>query len=850
MKKLISIVLLILIFVTNVFAVNPSVSINGSQPINTSSNKIINYIESKRKNLSSNVFCIANDTINYYESFLDEERDYYNLPFSQHLLSNDSLSQQQKQINPINLQMKYEHNPSYYDNPVPLSGLSGRWHDIQVTWDSEKGKWKLTDPTKAILFEAPTDDKRGEWTIYLKGTDTTGKPIFDKESIGFAKFRVHKAPIPKFTFTESGTTATLRDAGSYDVDYQYSKNSRRNAPGDRQYSGIKEFYWSAKIGENWVDLGTGTSVTFNKNGQTVSDYRLTVEDYDGAFASISKSSLILEKPLVDFEFRVGGYTGLATNYAYRGNAGFEKLYVNPLITWNDDAYDPSLYTTIGTRTERWTALKTGDNRTGNTTFTTQVLQNNFTNIINGGSIPVELEAKNKFDYFDTKQKSALVHTLQVQDLTGSQGYVHDPNICTVNPCGFMVGTEATFIFNQNNASVNNDEIKVSITSPLGNFDLTRDGKKFSATAPLADIPSLWDKFDYTLNIHSKRTGELLHRQPGTAYIHTPLNLEGKVNGKRQGIEVNTDEPFTISATTTKYAKEVKVVLKNAATDAVVKTLNLTPNAAHTAWESQVTLDGNTITDEVTLRAEFTATAYNGRDIERDSVDFKVIAYKLLNFRVVKVRDLKLESYYKNYGSGKYDDKKMFVDQMAIDAMSFQPYPISYLTKGYIFEFEIDSINFNGATDTVVIQPSLYSVVGSNRSPQAKEGYWIDSNKKVWEVGTGGHSKYGTIVLTKNNRTITGSNRATWRGQYYIPGTTFLTNPGNSTATAKSNDLKSDIIVHFNIDGLKNGTPKFNYNRRQWGLERTTSKFPYEIGDVIRYKGDASNLDDLQVNRVQ
>lgn len=848
MKKKIKILIITLcmaLIVTNAFAIP-----NVSNPDNVTASQVNTYINKFLSNETSSIFCIGRDKIFYYESFSDDERDYFNLPFSERNLSNDVLSKNQKQINPVNLEMKYIHNPSIYDNAVAKSGLSDTWNDISVTWDAAKGKWQLVDPTNAILFEDSTDDKRGEWTIYLKGTDTTGKPIFDKESIGFAKFKVHKAPIPKFNFTESDTTATLTDAGSYDVDYQYSKNSKKNMASDREYSGIKEFYWSAKIGGNWYDLGTGPSVTFNKNSGLITDYKLTVEDYDGAFTSISKSSLLLEKPLVDFEFKVGGFSGITTSYSYKGNTGFEKLYVNPLITWNDEAYIPGIYTTSGTRTDRWTALNTADTRVGNVLFSTEILQSKFSSITKNAQIPVELEAKNKFDYFDTKTKTALVHTLQVQDLTGTEGYIHDPNICTVNPCGFMVGTQAIFIFNQKNTSVKNEELSVYVSSSLGSAELIYKNNRFEGTVPLLDDYNYWDKFSYNINVYSKRTGEFLNTQTGIAFIHTPLNLEGNINGKREDIEINADEPFTIGASTTKYAKEVKAVLKNATTDATIREINLTPNSDHTAWSSTMTLDSHSITDETKIRVEFTATAYNDRDIERDSIDFKVIAYKLFNFRVVKVRDLKLENYYKNYGSGKYDDKPMYVNQMAIDALSFQPYPISYLTKGYVFEFEIDSINFNSTNDTVVINPSLYSVVDSSRDPQAKEGYWIDSNKKVWQIGTGGHSKYGTIVLTKDNRTITGTNRATWRGQYYIPGTTFLTNPGNSTTTAKLNDLKSDIIVHFNIDGLKSGTPKFNYNNRQWGLERTIDKFPYLIGDVIRYKGDASNLDDLQVNRVQ
>lgn len=844
MKKFILIILSCLMLCSTLYGQNVF------NPNTVTSNDIINYINNVGSNKPKTAYCIDRDKIDYYMTFLDEERDYYNLAFPQHLTPNSSLPESNKQINPVNLKVKYEHNPNVYDNPVRVSSITGKWYDITVKWDAAQNKWTLVDPSKSILFTTPTDDKRGEWTISIKGTDTTGKPVFDKESVGTAKFRVHKAPIPMFNFIDQGTSATLTDAGSYDVDYQYSKPN----------NGIKNYYWSAKIGDNWVDLGTGKTVTFNKNGQTVSDYRLTVEDYDGAFASIAKSSLILDKPIADFEFRINGYTGDTIQYAYKGNVSNERIYVYPTISWNDEAYHPGIYNTSGTRTEKWVSLNTLEERNNYDLFSNDILYKRFSENVKNNFIKVLLEIKNKYDLVHSTNKSLAIRNIELQDLT-STGYVHAN-------CGFEVGKTATIKIKVTNSSYLNDlDFKVDIPSlNISNMQLeptASDKSILTATIPLDSRNSYWNpkqyKFDYSIKVYSKRTetSKVLHQVPGTALIHTPLDLDPFINDQKENIVINADENTKFSATTKEYAESVTVSVPLTLTDPATNqkfmpntAIPLYPKDNNTKWERVLTVDADSLTDEQNTTAKFDAISFNKRDTDTQYLNFKTVAYKLMNFRVVKVRDLKLEDYYKNYGTGAYDDKAMFVNDMAIDALSFQPYPISYLTKGYVFEFEIDSINFNGENDTIVIQPSLYSITGSNRDPQAKEGYWIDSNKKIWQIGTGGHRKYGTIVLTKNNRTITSPNRATWKGQYYIPGTTFLTNPGNSTATAKSNDLKSDIIVHFNIEGLKNSTPKFNYNRKQWGLERTTSKFPYEIGDVIRYKGDASNLDDLQVNRTQ
>jgi hypothetical protein len=40
--------------------------------------------------------------------------------------------------------------------------------------------------------------------------------------------------------------------------------------------------------------------------------------------------------------------------------------------------------------------------------------------------------------------------------------------------------------------------------------------------------------------------------------------------------------------------------------------------------------------------------------------------------------------------------------------------------------------------------------------------------------------------------------------------------------------------------------KYDYNLKQWPVERTIEKHPYEIGDVIRYNYRKNNLDDCSI----
>ncbi len=228
------------------------------------------------------------------------------------------------------------------------------------------------------------------------------------------------------------------------------------------------------------------------------------------------------------------------------------------------------------------------------------------------------------------------------------------------------------------------------------------------------------------------------------------------------------------------------------------------------------------------------------------------SYKMSNFRVVRIRDLHLEPYYEH--DGEYIDRPFYVNSMAIDQTNFMSggYSVvpgfSSLTKGYRFEFEIDTTNFNEANDTIEIEPAFFpyhSGVPGVRGPQC-DLYWGDSNKEVHKAGEGGHSSWAGIVLDESNRTIMGENEATWRGEYFIPATSWLVPSDTPPNDAKSKKLDEDIIVNFTIRGYRDGEMKYDYNLQQWPLERTTLKSPYEIGDVIRYDHTKSCLEDIEI----
>lgn len=249
--------------------------------------------------------------------------------------------------------------------------------------------------------------------------------------------------------------------------------------------------------------------------------------------------------------------------------------------------------------------------------------------------------------------------------------------------------------------------------------------------------------------------------------------------------------------------------------------------------------------------EGTDSTYNLSNMYYEDLEVQE-SFKMTDFRVVLIRDFHLESYYNVNGS--FPDRPMYVNSMAIDTDSFMTggysdVPgFSGLSKGYLFEFEIDTINFNEDNDTVEIEPAFHAYYGGIPSIRGPESdlYWEDSNKELHKAGEGGHRDWARIILDSSKRTVTGENTGIWRGKYLIPATSWLVTPGTPGDNAKTNRINADIIVNFAIKGYRGGTEKYDYNQKQWPMERTEIKYPYEIGDVIRYDHTKSSLEDIEV----
>ncbi|OGO78087.1 MAG: hypothetical protein A2Y23_15510, partial [Clostridiales bacterium GWB2_37_7] len=119
--------------------------------------------------------------------------------------------------------------------------------------------------------------------------------------------------------------------------------------------------------------------------------------------------------------------------------------------------------------------------------------------------------------------------------------------------------------------------------------------------------------------------------------------------------------------------------------------------------------------------------------------YKINTFKLEGFRVVMVRDIQLEGFYKNptQGLGKltYIDKPMYANSLAVDTSNFDG-ATDGLTKGYRFEFEIDSTNFNEYLDSIVFTPKFYTCDAFIRDTAERDVFWEDSNHRIYKAGEG------------------------------------------------------------------------------------------------------------------
>lgn len=249
---------------------------------------IISLILAMNNTKDSNVFQVG-DFIDMDMLFVDTEKDYAGISMEDKLKSNEELQQLEETLETIimrakdgTLQAKYLHDPSIFDHPAALHPKGNtEWRVVQDIEDD-------------FIINRAESNMRGEWTLTMKGSDDTGKPLFDKYSNEETlTFIIHEKPKALINHWEDSNNFYLTGENSYDRDYQYRENFPNGSTNDNQ--GIIRYQWHYQL-ENgtWHNYQEGKRVTMPKfiSGNRVTGYGLTVTDFHGATDTTRETNII------------------------------------------------------------------------------------------------------------------------------------------------------------------------------------------------------------------------------------------------------------------------------------------------------------------------------------------------------------------------------------------------------------------------------------------------------------------------------------------------------------------------------------------------------------------------------
>lgn len=253
---------------------------------------LVDLILSMNSTKDSNVFVVG-DFVEMDMLFTDTEKDYEGISVKDKLKTNEelqALDNEKENLKDIimkakdgTLQAKYNHDPDIFDNPAGVHPKSnGEYRVIEDIEDN-------------FIIKRAEKSMRGQWTLTMKGSDSTGKPLFDKfsndETITFI---IHEKPTAKIKYAEDSNNYYLTGENSYDIDYQYRDKFPDNT--DNKDKGIVRYQWHYQLEDGtWYKLSKeGKRVTMPKTiaGKKITGYGLTVTDYHGATDTTRETELI------------------------------------------------------------------------------------------------------------------------------------------------------------------------------------------------------------------------------------------------------------------------------------------------------------------------------------------------------------------------------------------------------------------------------------------------------------------------------------------------------------------------------------------------------------------------------
>jgi hypothetical protein len=425
--------------------------------------------------------------------FYDEEKDYtsFNPPRGR------------------DRQFHFAHYPQVYDNADNEIKNNNQWiYDAEfVEFDGEPVE-RIGEDIKINL------NRSGLYVVSLKERDY----IINPYGIDMSKFSnpksieiyAHRRPKALLNYEENADGSVRFTSMSYDLDFEF-REDRGIAEEIYEYRVLNPDY---TVRTGWQPVPNINSFRPDKN--YITQVRLTATDYGARLdlvndGELSDSTMITfddigRPPDVDFEFRVGRSkdSSVATDgEIYRGNAGKETLHLQENIIWND-------YFASGTRSVSWSRT---EEQLRVEADTADILETTLT-------------AVNRYGLSGSATRSAAVKEIGLVNLT--------PEEVTA---GRELGFEVELVCSTNARWGNFD---VTVTVPdMGLHDYRLENEISNRFTGRVVLPrTLGGTLEYTVNIYSRRTGELIGSYDDSVEILTPIEIYAVI-----GTE---DERFTLS----------------------------------------------------------------------------------------------------------------------------------------------------------------------------------------------------------------------------------------------------------------------------------------------------------------
>lgn len=399
------------------------------------------------------------------------------------------------------------HIPGYYDNPdIEIEG-NGEWafDENFIKFDGQE----IIKGNENISFKI---NKAGKYILNILEDDeiknTHGKD-FSKSSPDLDYvFYAHRPPKAVLSYEENGDgTVKLISTDSYDPDFMNLKPNKGIKKSTWEY---RELTYTNDIITDWTEVPNINSFSVDSTYKTF--LRLTVKDFgglvdvDNVLPLEGSETLVFDKtglpPKANFDINVGkALEGsiFSKNIVYKGKDGAETVQLVNKTLWND------FFATSGTRTLNYTKDAT-------------VLNNDVKN--NTKTLSTTLSVINKFTLKNNITKSADVKHITIDNKTDSE---------------IIAGSEAkiNILLNSNDNISNWGDFILKISSVdlnLNNVEMNHEiTNLFSVKKVLPE--TLTDKFDYTVSVYSKRTGELLIKQNFSTKIKMYLIISANINSK-------------------------------------------------------------------------------------------------------------------------------------------------------------------------------------------------------------------------------------------------------------------------------------------------------------------------------